>query len=225
MGEAIGQMLPAAVGVAISPLPIVAVVLMLVTPRGRLNGPAFLVGWIVGLAVVGVVVLSVAGGANASEDGAPADWVAWLKLVLGILLLLLAAKQWRGRPRAGPEAEAPKWLSALDTFTPGKALGAGAVLSGANPKNLLLAVGGAAAIAQTGISAGQETVVWVVFVVIASLGVGTPVVLSIALGDRSRRMLDELKTWMSAHNAAIMAVLLLVLGVKLLGDGISGLSA
>ena len=47
MGEAIGQLLPFAVGVAISPLPIVAVVLMLVTPRARSNGPAFLAGWIV----------------------------------------------------------------------------------------------------------------------------------------------------------------------------------
>src|SRR4051812_50221297 len=99
MGEAIGQMLPAAVGVAISPLPIVAVVLMLVTARGRVNGPAFLLGWVAGLAIVGVVVLSVADGADASEGGAPADWVSWLKLVLGILLLLLAARQWRGRPR------------------------------------------------------------------------------------------------------------------------------
>jgi threonine/homoserine/homoserine lactone efflux protein len=206
-------------------MPIVAVVLMLVTPRGRLNGPAFLLGWVAGLAIVGIVVLSVAGGANASEDEAPADWVSWLKLVLGILLLLLAVRQWRGRPRPGQEADTPKWMQALDTVTPVKAVGMGAVLSGANPKNLLLAVSGAAAIAQTGISAGRQTVAWIVFVVVASVGVGTPVVLSLALGERSRTMLDELKRWMALHNAAIMAVLLLEFGVKLLGDGISGLSA
>jgi threonine/homoserine/homoserine lactone efflux protein len=224
MGEAIGQMLPAAIGVAISPLPIVAVVLMLVTPRGRVNGPAFLAGWVLGLALVGAIALSVAGGADASDDGAPADWVAWLKLGLGVLLLLLAAKQWRGRPRPGEQPPPAKWMAALDTFSPVKSLGVGALLSGANPKNLLLAVGGAAAIAQTGISAGEQTVAWIIFIVLASLGVGTPVVLFFALGERSKSMLDELKTWMSTHNAAIMAVLLLVLGVKLLGDGISGLS-
>ena len=48
MGRATGDFLPSAVGVAISPLPIVAVVLMLVTPRGRVDGPVFLVGWLVG---------------------------------------------------------------------------------------------------------------------------------------------------------------------------------
>ena len=37
-------MLPAAVGVAISPIPIIAVVLMLVSTRGRSNGPAYLIG-------------------------------------------------------------------------------------------------------------------------------------------------------------------------------------
>jgi Sap, sulfolipid-1-addressing protein len=56
-GQAIGQSLPIAVGIALSPLPIVAVVLMLVTERGRVNGPAFIVGWWAGLAIVGAIVL------------------------------------------------------------------------------------------------------------------------------------------------------------------------
>ena len=46
MGEAIGQVLPMAVGVALSPIPIIAVVLMLVTPRAKVNGPMFIVGWL-----------------------------------------------------------------------------------------------------------------------------------------------------------------------------------
>jgi hypothetical protein len=53
MGQAIGQALPYAVGVALSPVPIIAVVLMLATPQGRINGPAFLAGWIVGIAPLG----------------------------------------------------------------------------------------------------------------------------------------------------------------------------
>jgi threonine/homoserine/homoserine lactone efflux protein len=223
MGDAIGQMLPAAVGVALSPLPIVAVVLMLVSRRGRANGAAFIVGWIAGLAIVGAVVLSVSSGAGASDDGSPASGVSVLKLVLGVLLLLVAVRQWRGRPRDPSQIHTPKWMAALDTFTPVKAVGAGAVLSGLNPKNTLLAVAGAAAIAGTGIDAGQQAVAYAIFVLIATVGVGAPVVLAIAMGDRSRKLLDELKDWMAANNAVIMAVLLLVIGVKLIGDGISGL--
>jgi threonine/homoserine/homoserine lactone efflux protein len=224
MGQAIGNSLPAAVGVAISPLPIVAVVLMLVTRQGRVNGPAFVLGWLIGIGVVGAIVLSVAGGADASKSGQPADWVSWLKLVLGLLLLLVAAKQFRARPHDASEVVTPKWMGALEGFTPVKALGAGAALAAVNPKNLLLVVAGAAAIAETGISTGDQVVAFVVFAVIATIGVGAPVVLYFALGERSRAMLEELKTWMSTNNTVIMAVLLLVLGWKLIGDGISGLS-
>src|SRR4051794_35884692 len=85
----------------------IAVVLMLGTPAGRRNGPAFLAGWVLGLAVVATIVLLVAGGAGANDGGEPATWVDVLKLALGALLLLLAARQWRGRPRAGESAELP----------------------------------------------------------------------------------------------------------------------
>lgn len=222
MSEAIGQILPTAVGVAISPLPIVAVVLMLVTPRGRINGPAFVLGWMLGLAIVGAIVLSVASGANASDDGEPATWVSILKLVLGLLALLLGVRQFRSRPRGDAEPETPKWMRALDTFTSVKAAGAGIALSAVNPKNLLLAVAGGAAIAQTGIDAGEQAIAYAIFVLIATIGVALPVVIALAMGERSRELLDRLKTWLSGNNAVIMSVLMAVIGAKLIGDGISG---
>jgi threonine/homoserine/homoserine lactone efflux protein len=224
MAEAIGQVLSFAVVVSLSPIPIIGVVLMLGTPAGRRNGPAFLVGWIAGLAVVGALVLVVAGAAGAGDTEEPATWVVVLKLVLGGLLLLMAARQWRGRPRRGEEAAAlPKWMQTVDHFTAARSAALGVALSAINPKNLLLTVAAAAAIAQAGVSTGDEFVAMAVFVVIGTLGPGIPVVLYFALGERAARMLDELKAWLGAHNAAIMAVLLLVIGAKLIGDGISGL--
>ena len=222
INEAIGQVLSFGVGVALSPVPIVSVVLMLGTPRARSNGPAFVIGWIVGLAAVGSIVLLVSSGANASENGEPANWVNWLKLALGLVLLLIAVKQWRGRPAGGDQAQLPKWMQAIETFTPLKAAGLGVLLSAVNPKNLLLVVSAAAAIAQTGASAGDQAVALAIFVLIGTLGPGAPVVLYFALGQRSKQLLDRLKSWMSAHNAAIVAVLCLVIGAKLIGDAISG---
>jgi threonine/homoserine/homoserine lactone efflux protein len=223
MAEAIGQVLSLGVGVALSPIPIIAVVLMLGTPRGRVNGPAFLLGWILGLAVVGAIVLAVAGGAGAHEDAEPATWVDVVKIVLGVLLALVAVRQWRGRPREGAAGDMPKWMRTIDSFTPRRSIAVAAALSGVNPKNLLLTVGAAAAIAQTGISTGQEAIALAVFILVGTLGPGIPVAIYFVLGDRARRLLDELKAWMSANNAAIMAVICLVIGAKLIGDGISGL--
>jgi threonine/homoserine/homoserine lactone efflux protein len=224
MADAIGQVLSLGVGVALSPVPIIAVVLMLGTPRARANGPVFVLGWVIGLAMVGTVVLLASSGADASEEGEPADWVGALKIVLGLLLLLVALRTWRGRPRAGEEAPMPKWMQAIDQFRAPKALGLGALLSGVNPKNLLLSVGAAAAIAQTGVDAGEQAVALTVFIVVGTLGPGLPVLIYFAMGERATRLLDDLKAWMGAHNAAIMAVLCLVIGAKLVGDGISGLA-
>lgn len=225
MGKAIGDILPLAIGVAISPVPIIAIVLMLGTPRARATGPAFALGWIAGLTVAGTIMLVIASGNATTDMGKPETWVSLLKLIFGALFLLLAVKQWRSRPVAGEEAVMPKWMRTIDTFKAGKAIVAGVVLSGLNPKNLALTIAAAAAIAQAGISSGQEAGAMAIFVAIGSLTILAPVVIYFALGSRAARILDGLKTWMAAHNAAIMAVLLLVLGFKLIGDAISGLSA
>jgi hypothetical protein len=224
MGGAIGGSLPLAVAVALSPIPIIAVVLMLTTPSARVNGPAFVIGWLAGLAVVGAIVLAVSGPAGASSSGSPATWVSWLKIALGLLLLGVCVRQFRGRPKDGDQAALPKWMKTIDTIKPPAALGLAAVLAGANPKNLLLAVSAAASIAQTGISGGQQAVAYAVFALVGTLGVGVPVGIYFAMGSRSEQLLAGLKDWMGQHNAVIMSVLCLVIGFKLIGDAITGLT-
>ena len=115
-------------------------------------------------------------------------------------------------------------MQSIDHFTPPRSLAIGAALSGVNPKNLLLTVGAAAAVAQAGLTTGDEVGAMAVFVVVGTLGPGVSVAIYFAMGERAARLLDELKGWMGANNTAIMAVLCLVIGAKLLGDGISGLA-
>jgi len=221
MSEAIGQVVSFGVGVSLSPIPIIAVVLMLATPRGQTVGPAFLVGWVLGLAVVGTITLVVSSGADASSSSS-SDGVGWVKIVLGVLLLLVAVRQWRGRPRGDAEPEMPKWMASIDSFTPIKATGLGVLLSGLNPKNLLLVVGAGLAIAQTGASTEDQAVALAVFVVLGTIGPAVPVAVYFLMRDRADPLLGELKHWMTRSNAAIMAVLCLVIGAKLIGDGIAG---
>ncbi|MDR0345576.1 MAG: GAP family protein [Nocardiopsaceae bacterium] len=223
MGKAIGGSLPLAVGIALSPIPIIAVVLMLTSRKARINGPAFALGWLTGLGIAGAIVLALAGAGSASKSGSPATWVSWVKIALGVLVLLVAVRQFRSRPRSDEQPRVPRWMATIDKTTPAAAAGLAAVLSGANPKNLLLAVGGGAAIAQTGIRGAQQAIAYLIFALIATLGVGTPVALYFGLGERSEKLLAGLKNWMSAYNAAIMTVLCLVIAAKLFGDGISSL--
>ena len=227
MGQALGDVLPLAVAIAIFPAPIIAVVLLLGAERGVARGLAFGLAWCAGLAAVGAIVLAVAGVIDATDDddGEPATWVSLALLGLGVLLVVLAVRGWRGRPRAGEEAPMPGWMRAIDGLTVARAGAAGFALSALNPKNEVLAAAAAAEIAEVGLPAGQQMAVLAGFVLVASAGVLAPVVLTIALGDRSRGLLDGLRAALTRHSAAIMSVLFVVIGAKLVGDAIAGLTA
>jgi threonine/homoserine/homoserine lactone efflux protein len=223
MGESIGEILPLAVGVAISPIPIIAVILMLFSDRARSNGLAFLVGWIVGIGGGLAVLIAIGSTQDLSSGREPSDSVSWVKLILGALMLLLAARQWRARPRPGAEPAMPGWMRRIDGMRAPAALGLGIVLSIVNPKNLLLVVGAAVAIAQADAGTTDEVVASLVFTLIAVCTVAIPTLGYLVAGPRVQPSLDRAKTWLSANDAVVMSVLLLVIGAVLLGKGLGPL--
>jgi threonine/homoserine/homoserine lactone efflux protein len=225
MGAVIGELLPLSLGVAISPVPIIAVILMLLAPRAGAASVGFGAGWVLGIAVVTVVALAIASSADVggSEDQ-PSTAASWLKVVLGVLLLAVAVRQWRARPKGDEPATLPKWMAAIDQVTPVKALGLGFLLSAVNPKNLLLCMAAGVSIAASGLDTGDEVIAVAVFLVLAASTVLVPVVGYAVAKQRMQHPLGELKVWLQQNNATVMAVLLLVIGVTLIGKGIGGLS-
>ncbi|MEV6229139.1 GAP family protein [Saccharopolyspora shandongensis] len=213
-------MLGLAAGVAVSPLPIVAIILVLATPRGRLNGPLFAIGWVAGLSALGAVMLAIGGPAGASTHQQPATWVGGLKLALGVLLVLLGARQWRRRSVDASQAQLPKWMAAIDRFTPIKIFGLGLALAAANLKNAPLTLAAGASISSAGLPVGQQIASLGVFVIIGSLGLLAPLGVVLLMGEPAKNMLDGWRDWAVRHNTAVMAVLCFVLGLKLFGDGL-----
>jgi threonine/homoserine/homoserine lactone efflux protein len=118
----------------------------------------------------------------------------------------------------------PKWMGGIDALAPGKALVLGLLLAGVNPKNLILTVGAATSLARLGLDAEDAIVSLLVFVALASVTIAAPVVSYLVGGDHARAALDELKAWLTAHNEAVMAILFLVLGVKLIAEAIPPLT-
>ncbi len=217
MGEAIGQILGLAMGVAISPVPIIALILMLFSKAAVRNSLSFLTGWLLGLTGVSIVVLAI-GLDGAGGDG---DSTGVVKIGIGLLFLALAVKQWRSRPGEGEEPHMPGWMATVDEFTPARAFGLAVLLSAVNPKNLGLTLAAASSIGAVGLSSGDEAIVVAVYVVLASITLIVPVVGFLAARQRMTPVLDTMKVWLMANNATVMAVLFLVLGAKVLGDGIS----
>lgn len=222
MGEAIGQSLPLAIGLMVSPMPIVAVVMMLTGERAPSNGLAFVLGWLVGIGALGTLVLLLA-GPGAGGGAEPPTWASVLKLFLGAGLLVLALRHWRSRPRPGTTAAPPAWMAAIDSVTPVKAFGLALLLGAVNPKNLLIVVSAATIIAHATADRGEQLVALVLYTLLGTVGVAAPVVIYLAMGARAAAVLGRLRDWLVNNNSVIVLVLLLVIGTKVIGDGIAGL--
>ena len=220
MGSVIGDILPLAIGIAISPVPIIAAILMLLSPKAKGTSLGFLFGWIVGIVVAIVVFTLLSSVLPAEDESGSAPISGIIKIILGALLLFLALKQWRGRPAEGEQATMPKWMSAIDSMTVGKGIGLGFLLSAVNPKNLLMAVSAGLIIGGAGLAFDQIVIVIVIFVLLAASTVLIPVLAYLIASERLAGPLDRLRAWLVHNNATIMAVLLLVIGVAVIGKGI-----
>lgn len=220
MWAAVGQILSEAIGVALSPLPIIAVILLLSTPRAKVNGISFVVGWIAGLLVLSGIVIWSASGAH-DPDSTKSLVMTIIQFALAALMLTLAWKAWR--KRATDTGELPAWMDALDRFGPGKSLAIGAGLAAVNLKNTPLTIAAMAKLAQADISTGQEIGAIVIFAVIAASGVAAPVLVFTVGGTRAKDVLDGWRSWLATNNNTIMMILWLVLGTKTLGSALGGL--
>ena len=223
MGNAVGQVLAYAVAVSISPIPIIGVVLMLATPRGRINGPAFLVGWVVGIVATGAFIIFVFGSHLSSSSDDPTTTSSWVSIGLGVLLLGVARRQFAKRPKDGEEPELPGWMTTVDHFDPLRSFALGIALTVLNPKNLILIVGASAAIAETAASDGAELAALLSFAAVALVGPAVPVAIYFGMRGRADDILGRLKTWLANNNAVVMTVLCVLIAAKLIGDGITGL--
>jgi threonine/homoserine/homoserine lactone efflux protein len=223
MGTAIGDILPLAIGVALSPIPIIAVILMLFSKNARSTSLGFLIGWFLGVAVVGTLVVLVSDPAQQATGGEASPLSAIVHILIGLLLLFLAYRNWKQRPAPGEEVTMPKWMSSIDSMTAGKALGLGALLSGVNPKNLALILAAGVAIAAAGLNSTQTIIALIIFIIVACCSVAAPVIVYLVMGDKATPMLNSWKAWLTHNNATVMTILFLVFGVSVLSKGIGAL--
>ena len=221
MNAVIGEILTLALGVAISPIPIIAAILMLLSPKARVTSTGFALGWLLGI-ILAVSIFTLLSSVLPEEDSDASKPVTGIiQLVLGAGLLLLAARQWQKRPKPGEDAALPKWMKAIDSISFFGALGLGLLLAGVNPKNLLLGASAGIAIGTPDLAVGETIAVIALYTVIAASTVLVPVIGYLVASDRLRGPLDALRGWLAKENPAIMAVLLLVIGVSVVGKGIA----
>jgi Na+/melibiose symporter-like transporter len=223
MGIAIGELLPLAVAIAISVTTIITTVLMLLSPKAKSRTVGLLVGCVVGVGGAVALFTLLADLLPTQDSDGSLLGAAVIKMVVGVLLVALALRQWRERPASDDSAELPKWMAGVDSMPPGKALGLGLLLSAVVPKNLLIALSAGLIVGGAGFSRGQAGLVIVLFTAIATSTVAVPVVAHLLASARMRGPLERLREWLVKNNVAIMVVVLLVIGVVMIGNSIASL--
>jgi Sap, sulfolipid-1-addressing protein len=218
LGSVLTKLIPLGLVIALSPITVIPAVLVLHAPRPRPAGLAFLGGWVLGLVALTAAFVGASdllGGLHQT----PPTWASWMRVVLGLALIAFGIYRWLTRDR---HTKTPAWLSSFSKLTPVRAGVTGAVLV-IRPEVLILSAAAGLAIGTSGLGAGAGWVCGAVFVVVSASTVAIPILGYVGAGDRLDDALERLKVWMEENHGAMMAVILIVIGLIVVYNGIHAL--
>ncbi|MCV7409892.1 hypothetical protein AWC05_23485 [Mycobacterium florentinum] len=212
-------LIPLALVIAVSPLSIIPAVLVLHAPQPRPAGLAFLGGWLVGL-VVQTVLFVEGSGALGGMHKSPPTWASWLRVVLGSALILFGIYRWVTRHR---HTESPAWMRSFSTMRPRRAAITGLVLTVIRVEVLLMCLAAGLAIGTADLHDADKLSAGIVFVAVSASTVAIPILAYVAAGHRLDNTMEKIKDWMEKNNAALMAAILILIGLMVLHNGIKAL--
>jgi len=214
----VGEVFALALAIAASPFPVVPAILLLFTVRPRPTSLAFLGAWYGGIGAVTAIFALLAEVVDAGAQS-PA-WLSWVRIVVGAALLAYGVRGWATRAAKG---EPPAWVRSIQDATPRTAARLALLLSVANPKVLLLAAAAGLDIGAAGLTVATELAVVLAFTVVASISVAVPVLGYAFAGARVLPPLRTAMDWLLRNTAAVVAVVVMVIGLVLIKNGVTGL--
>ena len=214
-GSVLATLIPLALIISVSPLSVIPAVLVLQTPRPRPTGLAFLGGWLLGLAALTAVFVASSDALGDLRKSPPA-WASWMRIVLGLALIAYGIYHWLTRHR---HTESPKWMRSFSTLTPTRAAITAMVLVVIRPEVLI-----SCALAGLAIGTGDHGMAanWIlatIFVAVAASTVAIPVLAYAGAGERLDDSMARLKEWMERNNAALLAAILVLIGLMVVYNG------
>jgi threonine/homoserine/homoserine lactone efflux protein len=216
----VGGLIPevAVLGLAVaftSPTSVVTVIVLLSMSHGVRRAVAFVCGWILGIAVLGVLLVSVLNGQDfSSTQTTPSRTFSAIEVVLGCLLLVTALRLYR-RPRKQKESEAtPGWLDRIDRTNWLLSIAVGAVML-----SYALTLAAGAEILKANVSTSEAALAYLVFALMSIVTIAAPVVVVVIAPDRSEKVLADWKEWLLGHSRSIALIAGMVIGVFLIVRG------
>jgi Sap, sulfolipid-1-addressing protein len=222
MPQAIGQILPIALAVAISSVPIMATILILLSPKRAQSAVPFLIGWVLGIVTVVSICTAFAQLIPTSRSSRrPETVIGVAEILVGLGLVVIAIIAWR-RARRNPETAMPKWLNAVGSFGPWSSFGLAFALN-FRPKGLLLAIAAGLALRADDLSLGESAIAIAIYTLVGCSTVAVPIIVTLAAPKRMEPRLVSAKEWISRNHGVITAIILVMIGVVIIGTGLGRL--
>jgi hypothetical protein len=218
-GSVLATLIPLALVIALSPLSVIPALLVMHAPRPKPTSLAFLGGWLLGLTALTAAFVASSDALGALRKSPPA-WASWLRVVLGLALIAYGIYEWLTRRR---HTESPKWMRSFASLTPARAGLTGLVLV-VRPEVLIMCALAGLAIDSGGLGIAAVWITLATFVAVAASTVAIPVLAFAGAGDRLDEPMTRLKDWMERNNAALLAAILVLIGVMVLYNGVHALS-
>jgi len=226
MWTALSDILPYTIGLIVSPLPVVAVIVLMVSQGGSRKATIFEIAWLVVSFVFLVALVALFSSFTPSTQVGTPTWKAVVVLCIGALLLIvgLFALLVMARKRRILAKRAPKWLAAMDTMKGRGVAGLAALLVVANPVNASMILAAAASLNGHHLPFVQTLLPALIFVLVGSIAVVTPYVIALVEGERAQPILHRVRLWMVRYNNVMTVVVCAAFGAYFLTKGIRELS-
>jgi hypothetical protein len=219
--QAIGQMLPITVAAAVSSVPIMAMILVLLSPRRTQSAVPFLVGWVLGIAAVVSLCALGARATPTSRGNQPDVALGIMEMLVGGALILVAVASWR-RARHRAALPMPRWLRAIGSLGGWSSFGVAFVLN-LRPKGLLLALAAGLVLRGANLPLADAVIAIAIYTIVAASTIVVPIVMTLAAPQRMEGKLVSARDWMESHHTVVSSTILVMIGVVAIGNGLARL--
>lgn len=220
------SLIPTVIGLGLaiavcSPVSVVTIIVLLTMPSGRRRGIAFVVGWLLAIAVIAVVVVGLAKGQDfSSHKTTPSRAASVVEIVVGLIAALVAWRALRRRGQRATSSETPKWLDRLD-----RTHWVAATVVGAFMLTYSLTIAAAAEVLKAHVSTTDDILAFVVFAIASTLTILAPIAVVLIAPDRSDRWLTAWRSWLLGNSRVIGLIAVVVIGAALVVRGVHDLVA
>ncbi|UFS60434.1 GAP family protein [Subtercola endophyticus] len=222
MLQALGHLLPIAVAVALSSVPITATIVILISPKRNRAAIPFLVGWVFGIALVISLVSLFAQALPEQSVKEPTLAIGIVEIVLGVAMIVFSFITWRRARGKPPAADDPKWLRAIGSFGALPAFGIAFALN-FRPKGLLLGIAAGLGLHTAGIDPAEAAVAIAIYTVIGASTVAAPIIVTLAAPQKMQPRLLSARSWITRNSRIVTVLIMLMIGVVILGSGLTDL--